>query len=547
MSSEVEQAAEAYRSRVPRSRLAPKEAALAFLALAVAATLVYLPHIRHGGFYSDDWADAAARFYPPGGPGLGNVLSYFSDLFPYRPALILYIPLKYYIFGSNMALQLAWTVALGVIVATLLYVILRFFGVPWFHAGLIAALTLVFPWFDSTRFWEAASLSTFAIALALGGFLVALIGLQRRSWRLHACAAALYLVSILAYEITLPLIAAAGIVYVIRFGWRNARIPWGVDLLVVCAAGLWNATHTNRAVSGVSGDLDHLWNIVVAGGTILGRALYPLGPHGHTTTMLVLLGAVFAVGAIVYFVRLGLQEDGEWGLKQWLLLGSAGLAFAVLGWTMFVPADPYYTPSVYGFTNRVNVLAGLGLVVTVYAALGVGATVAARFVPRARKLVPAMVVALGLALGAAYVHVVERHSDIWNTAYQAERQGMDRIKGAFPTLPPESTVIASGYPAYQTLGVPIFAATWDLNGMIKLDYHDGSLSAYPITPGLRLVCQADGVGMSGTEEIPPVAPYGKVRLVDLQSGSHSAPRSRRQCRAVADRYVAGPSYLSYAY
>ncbi|HXS47846.1 MAG TPA: hypothetical protein VN756_10330, partial [Solirubrobacterales bacterium] len=286
-------------------RLGPGELALAGLGLATVALLVYLPHIQDGGFYSDDWADAAARFYPPGGPGLDNVLSYFSGLFPYRPALILYIPLKYYVFGADMALQLAWTVALGVIVATLLYGILRFFNVPWYHAWLIAALTLVYPWFDSTRFWEAASLSTFAIALALGGLWVALVGLVRRSWPLHACAAVLYLVSILAYEITLPMIAAAGLLYVFRFGWRNARGRWGVDLVVVCAAGLWNATHTNRAVSGISGNLDHLGDIVVASGTILGRTVYPLGPTGHTTTMLALLAAVFAVGTAVYFARSG--------------------------------------------------------------------------------------------------------------------------------------------------------------------------------------------------------------------------------------------------
>lgn len=548
ISHEKPRAAEADNLPVGRSRHGLKEVALAALSLALVATLIYLPHIRHGGFYFDDWADAAARFYPPGGPGLAHVLDVYSGLFPYRPALILYIPLKYYVFGANIPLQLAWTVALGVIAATFLYGILRFFSVPWYHAWLIAALTLAFPWFDSTRFWEAASLSTFAIVLALGGLWLALVGLERRSWRFHACAAALYLVSILAYEITLPAIAAAGILYALRFGWRNARARWGVDLLVVSAAGVWNAAHTNRTVSSISGDVDHLQEIVVSGGTILGRTLYPLGPHGHTTTVLALLGALYAGGAVVYFTKSHQREDGEWGLKQWLLLASAGLAIAVLGWVMFIPADPYYTPSVYGFTNRVNALSGLGLAVAAYAALGIGMTLVVLFAPRVRRLAPAIVVVLGLALGAAYVHVVERHSGIWGMAYRAERQGMDQIKRAFPDLPPETTVIASGYPAYQTLGVPIFASTWDLNGMIKLEYNDGSLSAFPLTSGLELVCRVGGVGMRGVEEAPPtVAPYGKVRLLDLQTGRRSAPRNQRQCRTVAGNYVPGPMYLSSAY
>jgi hypothetical protein len=531
-----------------KARPGARELALASLGLAALALAVYLSHILHGGFYSDDWADVAARYYPPGGSGLGDVLAYFKGLFPYRPGLILYIPLKYYVFGDNMALQLAWTVALGVIVAILLYGILRFFNAPWYHAWLIAALTVVYPWFDSTRFWEAASLSTFAIVLALGGFWVALIGLKRHSWRLHACAAALYLASVLVYEITLPTIAAAGLLYTFRFGWRAARARWGVDLAVVCAAGVWNATHTNRTVSGLSGDVEHLWNIVVAGGTMLGRTAYPVGPHGYTTTVLVVCAAVLGAGAFAYFAGPAQRgESGGWGLKQWLLLAGAGLALAVCGWVMFIPADPYYTPSVYGYTNRVNALAGLGLVIAIYAVLGVGTTLAAMVVPKARSAVPVVVIALGLILGATYIHVVARHSGIWDEAYRAERVGMDRIKRAFPELPPESVLIAANYPSYQTLGVPIFAASWDLDGMTKFEYGDSTLWAFPRMPGLEPTCRRNGVEVAGDFMSPVKAPYGKARFIDLQSGRHTVPANRWQCQRAVELYPPGPDYLEYGY
>lgn len=531
-----------------QARLGVRELALASLGLIALALAVYLPHILHGGFYSDDWADVAARFYPPGGPGLGNVLAYFEGLFPYRPGLILYIPLKYYAFGDNIALHLAWTVALGVIAAVLLYGILRFFNAPWYHAWLIAALTVVYPWLDSTRFWQAASLSTFAIVLALGGFWVALIGLKRRSWLLHAGAAALYLASILIYEITLPAIAAAGILYTLRFGWRAARVRWGVDLAVVFAAGAWNATHTNRVASDLSGHLEHLWDIVVAGGTMLGRTAYPIGPHGYTTTMLVIIGAVLGAGAVAYFAGSGQRRDGGgWGLKQWLLLACAGLALAVCGWVMFIPADPYYTPSIYGYTNRVNALAGLGLVIALYAVLGVGTTLAAMVVPRARSAVPIVVIALGLILGATYIHVVARHSGIWHAAYRAERNGMDRIKRAFPDLPPESVLIAANYPSYQTLGVPIFSASWDLNGMTQFEYGDNTLRAFPRIPGLEPSCHEDGVKIAGDLGSPVEAPYGKARFIDLQTGRHAVPANRAQCQRAVELYPPGPPYLELGY
>lgn len=530
------------------ARLGFKEIALAGLGLGVVATLVYISHILNGGFYSDDWADAAARYYPPGGGGLEGVLTYFKGLFEYRPVLILYIPFKYYAFGDNMALQLAWTIALGVIVALLLYRILRFFKAPWYHAWLVAALTLVYPWFDSTRFWEAASLSTFAIAVGLAGFWVALVGLQRRSWPLHICAAALYLISILAYEITLAAIAAAGIIYVLRFGWRLAWPRWGVDLVVVVAAGLWNRAHTNRTVSGFSENLDHLGDIIIAGGTMLGRTAYPLGSHGYTTTMLLLFAAVLGAGAAVYFARSRQRDESDgWGLKQWLLLTAGGLGLAVFGWVMFIPADPYYTPSIYGFLNRVNALSGLGLVMAMYATLGVGTTLAGMVVPRARAAVPVVVALLGLMLGAAYVNVTERHGGLWQDAYEAEREGMDRIKAAFPELAPESMVITSNYPAYQTLGVPIFAAGWDLNGMIKLEYDDGTLKGFPRIEGLEIACHRDEMGVYGSLTPEQGAVYGKAHLLDLETGRTTAPENRRQCLRAKEQYLPGPTYLLLGY
>ena len=524
-----------------------RELALAALCLAVVAALVYLSHIQHGGFYSDDWADAAARFYPPGGPGLSHVLDVYTMLFPYRPALIVYVPLKYYVFGADISLQLAWTIALAVIIAWLLYGILRFFKLPWYHALLLSALTIVFPWFDSTRLWEAASLSSFAIVLALAGFWIALIGLERGSWKLHLAAAALYLISILTYEITLPAIAGAGLVYTARFGWSRARALWAVDLIVVVAAGIWNGAHTNRTVSSLGGDLHHLGDIVVSGGTIVGRSVYPLGPHGYTTTALLSLAAVFGFAAIVWLARRGSLRGGGWGLKQWLLLGAAGIGLAVLGWTMFIPADPYYTPSVYGATNRVNALAGFGVVIAMYAAIGAGFAALAALAPSLRRATPVLIVGAGLLLGAAYTHVLERHSDIWDESYAVQKEGMRRIQQALPDLADESIVIVTDYPANQTLGVPIFSATWDLNGMIKLSYDNGSLSAFPLLEGFQLVCGADGVGMRGNGEVPPVAAYGRVHLLNLEKGIHAAPRGRRECEGAIGRYAPGPSYSSYSY
>ncbi|MHB2000818.1 MAG: hypothetical protein ACYCSI_11655 [Solirubrobacteraceae bacterium] len=523
-----------------------RELALAWAALGAFALLVFASHILHGGFYLDDWSNGAGALFPPGGPGLGNALAYYAKLTLYRPVLIVYVPLTYFVLGTHMGYQIAWAVALAVAVSGTLYAILRVLGLRWVHAWIIAALAIVYPWSDSTRFWETASQASLAIALAFAGLWIALSGLESRSWRRHGCAALLYLLSILTYEITLPFIAAAGILYTARVGWRGARTRWGVDLLTVLAGGLWVGLLTTETQP-VSGDFAHLREIITSGGTIIGRSAIPIG-NPRTTLALAALGAVLIAGLAARLLggeRFDQQPDRA--LTRWLYVCGGGLVLAALGWVIFVPANPYYTPSVYGVTNRVNALAGVGLVIAIYGAIGVGATLVCALIPRMQAKTTAVTVVLGLALGAAYVHVLERHSRIWNAAYSAEAGAVKMMTFKLPHLPSGTTVFASDYPAYEAMGVPIFSANWDLNGMIKLQYKDSTLSAYPIIAGLTLKCSASGVGLQGGGAPPEVAPYGSARLINLATGAHTVPRNARECKSDASIYTAGPLYLSLSY
>jgi hypothetical protein len=529
-----------------------KEAALALLAMLIVGLFAYLPHIKHGGFYLDDWSDVAGTFYPPGGRSLHHTLDYFASLFPYRPGLIIYVPLKYFVLGADPAAQLSLAVLLAMAVAFLLYGILRFFNVPWYHAGAIALLTIVFPSFDSTRLWEAASLPSVALIFALGGMWLALVALDRRSWPLHLCAAALYLVSILTYEITLPVIAAAGFLYVMSAGWKVARSRWAVDLVVVVAGGLWNGLHTNREVSGVGHDLEHLWKIVKESRIVITTAVDPLGSNPPTLIALLALVVVFAVGAIVWArsrSELPATEgpDRNWDLGRWLLLGGAGLAVAALGWAMFVPANVYYTPSLLGLTNRVNAVSGLGLVILAYAAIGVAIAVIGSRSRLIQRWTPVIVLVLAAVLGATYIHTLRRHAQIWDAAYREERTLIDRVKQAYPSLPPESVLFTTGYPANYTLGVPIFTATWDISGMLKDEYKDGSLNGYPVFDGNQLVCRKDGVAMTGVEGDPYVTPYGSARLFNVTTGKRATPANRADCERQLDDFPPGPAYIMYQY
>lgn len=536
------------RERLGRPPAAPEIAIAAGLLLLLAA-VVFGPHVSGWGFFSDDWGDSAGRYYPPGGESFSHVVDYFANTFSYRPGLVVFQPLKYFVLGDSMPAQFAWTVLLGVAISTMLYGVLRTLGVPWMHAGMIAALALIYPWFDSTRLWESANPAPLSIALALGGFWVALGGLGRRSWRWHAVALALYLVAILTYELTLPLILAAGIVYVLRVGWATAWPRWVADVCVAVAGGLWIGTHTTREASGgVSAYFHHGREIVEGGGTLVARTFVPVGEHSHRGPVLALVALLLAAGLVVYLVRRRSVEAREgWGLRQWLLLALAGLGVTALGWAIFIPADPYYTPVVFGVTNRVNGLAGYGLVILAYATVGVAFSAFAELVPPGRRLVAVATVLAAVLLGAAYLRTLDRHIGLWEDSYATQRQGIATMKERYPNLPEGTTVFTSGYPAYQTVGVPIFAALWDMNGMIKLEYGDGSLSAYPMLEGMSVACGPQGAGLQGPGAPSVLAPYGKARFLDLSNGEAATPSSQRQCQAIAPRFVPGPLYLQYGY
>jgi hypothetical protein len=531
-----------------------RELGFAWAGLAVFSALVFLPYIVNGGFFLDDWPDAAATLHPSGGAGFLSALSYFNDLLHSgRPVLILFIPLKYVIFGTNLPFLLGLTVVLAFLASALLYGVLRVTGVPWYHSWAISALTLVYPWFDSTRLWESANPITLAIVLGLAGLWCALIGFSRNSWRLHSVAATLYLLSMLAYEVTLPLIAMAGLLYTARYGWRKARGRWAVDLAMVAIAGLWGRTHTPKTVSGLSSGTAHLEQIVRQGGEILARTLFPLGNEPHTSIMLLGVLLVFAGGVAAFLLKPDsrLSEAG-WGMRRWILLGLAGLLIASLGWAAFIPADTYYTPSVFGAANRVNGVAGFGLLLSVYAALGiVGALVGYHF-PRmfhkqARWLPPAIIVGLAIVLGGAYVHVLTRHMRIWQEAYDRQWNVVRGVHKLVPDPPPGTTLFVSGNPSNVTLGVPIFATTWDMDGMVKLTYGTSSVRGYPITEEMPLECLRNGVRVGGDLNHVKPAPYGHVVLVSLRDHWSARPIGRRTCGSYKPYFAPGKLYLSSAY
>jgi hypothetical protein len=208
---------------------------------------------------------------------------------------------------------------------------------------------------------------------------------------------------------------------------------------------------------------------------------------------------------------------------------------------MLVPADPYYTPYPTGMANRINALASVGLVVLLYATVATAGLLAGplmRWQSRAWGLVP---VVCGALLLGAYAKTLDDHMKTWDTAFAAEMAMLGQLRHVVPSPPPDATLITFGAPSYQALGVPVFAASWDLDGAVKIQYNRGDLSAFPMLEGMEMRCSGDAmVAMQGETAVSHRVRYGSAFLIDVPTGRVERPANASSCRRDLPRFAPGP-------
>jgi hypothetical protein len=200
--------------RRPLSRGA--EIALAGAALVVLGSAIFADHVRHGGFYVDDWSIAAAyNFDGWERTSVGE----WRHIIPGRPILALLHPLPYALFGLDPSRQLATAAVLAILTSLSFFVFLRAFGFELRHALAMALLSLVFPWADATRLWPTGAMNNVAVIAYFAGSVAAVRALmlwdasRRRAVALHAGAAVLYVVSTLTYQVAGAAMLLSGLLY----------------------------------------------------------------------------------------------------------------------------------------------------------------------------------------------------------------------------------------------------------------------------------------------------------------------------------------------
>jgi MFS family permease len=481
-----------------------RELLVALLVLVAAGAALFGPQVADGGFYWDDWQNAA-NVHIAGDPGLFASLDRgtLRPVFGYRPVLTVMLVVEHWALGLDKHLHLAMAALFGVLTAWALFALLRVCGLRRLDAAVPAGLLLAFPWADSTRMWATASFDTLAVAMYLGGLALAVGALRGPPGRVRiALSLVLYLLASWTYEVvTIPVLASVAL-YLCVAPRRAALRRWALDALVVAIALAVVATGTSRTPQSLSTQVDHAGTLASQAFSLLARALVPVGDVPGW------IGAAVLVSVPVYgWLR---------GERRWVVVAGLGALLVVCGYVLFVPAAPYYRPLSPGTITRMNVAAAAGYAVLVYALVRI-------VTGRRAWLAPALCV----LIGAGYVVKVADDEQGWQRSARVQAQVLHAIPR--PSVA-GTTYYTYGAPKYVAPGIPAFSLPFDLKAAVRLRDHTHLVAAYPLSGGNRIVCAADSLYPTGGSYTRlHGARYGHAVFVDVPAHRATAIRSRADC------------------
>jgi hypothetical protein len=502
--------------------------------LAAFGVLVFGTHIRHAGFYSDDWSTASSVELQ----GYRETVAYnFHNVIPGRPVLAAAQPVTHYVFGLDMATHHAFGVFLAACGSLSFFVLLRCVRIERGHALAMAALSLVFPWSLALRLWPIGAIDNLAIiAYFLGAAAaVSALGLAEdrggKALALHIVAAVLYVVSILTYQITPAVILASVVLYRTRVPWRRASRRWLVDValvLVVTAASAIRSSQVRR-VGSLSDMVPDIPLFVRDGLALFAEMFLPRGLDSALPKLFVLAAAAVAVTVSVVSARRGATV-----LETWLVRGAAGVGAIALSYVMFLGSG--LLPSYSGIDDRANALAAFGFVVAAYSLVVMTCLLITR---GSRWWSTACVGAAALVLGSAWIARVHDDIALFRIASVRQAEELSLLEDVVGRPQPGSTLLVFGFPATTAPGIPIFSDPWDLEGAMRLRWNDYSLAAFPIF-GRGVSCDQNGITPLEFDQRTYVAPYGRAIFVDPTKRTWKQVPSRSACLEALRQFTPGP-------
>ncbi len=517
----------------PPSRRELLAAAGLLTAVGIAA---YGWYVLHGGFYGDDWGNLSAYWFASAPRYLTAVHSQVANLGG-RPILAALLPAPAAMFGLHPGLHIAFGVFLVVTTSLGFYVVLRLLDVERIDAGAMAVLALLFPWADAIELWPTAAVNTVAVIFFFAGLVIALLGLRRRGRTgvtIHCVAALLYLMSVLTYEVAGAAAMLAGILYLRRAAPRQALWRWGVDVVVVGVGLLYSLIRTSpvRHVGSLQQRIADIPEMTRQALALFASALVPVARADHMLRPIIVVAAACFVVVLASRVRHGQAET------RWLTVGIASAITIAAAYFMFLGSGLHPLDVATG--TRTNVFARFAFAGLVYAIVAAATDLALG----GRRVVKATTLAVVALIAAGYSIRLAHDESAWAKAARLQGDTMAAINAKFPRLDPGTTLVTFDTPAEVPPGAPIFVATWDLSGAVRVERHDRTLNAFPIYDTVIVHCNPNRIfiHLPGSRGIA-TAGYDKLYFLDVATRRTARISGAAACTKALGRFVPG-SYFA---
>lgn len=462
-----------------------------------------LPYVGHLGFYYDDYS-VLGRMHRSDDQSLLGLYDAVRPATGQRPMQAFLYAALYRLFGWHPLGYHISNLLLLILVAVLIYVVLRELGGPRLFSVTIPLVYSMVPHYATERFWLDAFQITLSTLFYLLSLYAGLRAARSSSWLTLAAwltlAGAGIAVSLLAYEVIFPLFALnLGLIWwVSHQRSRTGSRGRGLDVVAVLAIAmlavglsktLLAASHGQNGytVGFQYGVLHQIADLVTGGikvtfGTYLFAFPYVLWwivvNHFSIANALVALG--IGAATFAYLRRVGQSNrrifaTGHSFSRRLIAIGF--IAF-VLGYAIFLTTPNFIFRSA-GIDNRINAAAALGVASMVVG----GLALAARRLPLDRQLAA---FSAGIAcFVAANVFVVETLSSFWVSAADQQRRIVSAIAADASLIPNSGILILDGT-CPEAGPTPIFADEWDLREALQFRLGDRSLVAAVAGAGMKV-------------------------------------------------------------
>ncbi len=515
----------------------PTELLVAASVLAAVGVAAYGWYVLHGGFYGDDWGNISAYWFASAPRYLTAVHDQVTNLGG-RPILAALLPAPAAMFGLHPGLHIAFGVFLVVATSLGFYVVLRVLDVERIDAAAMAVLALLFPWADAIELWPTAAVNTVAVIFFFAGLLIALRGLHRRGRTgvaMHSAAALLYLLSVLTYEVAGAAAMLAGILYLRRAAPRQALWRWGVDVVVVGVGLVYSLIRTSpvRHVGSLQQRITDIPEMTRQALALFGSALVPIGRADHALRPIIIVAV--AVLALVLATR---AQRGS-AERRWLAFGTCSAITVAAAYFMFLGSGLH--PLNVATGTRTNVFARFAFAGLVYAIVAA----VTGLVMRDRRVAKSVTLAVVASIAAGYTIRLAHDESAWAKAAHLQVDTMAAINARFPHLQHGTTLVTFNTPAEVSPGAPIFVATWDLSGAVRVERHDRTLNAFPIYDTVIVRCNAKRIfiHLPGSRGIA-TAGYGKLYFLDVATRRTARISSAAACTHALSRFAPGAYFAT---